>query len=800
MPAKSYQGLTTSQAEELLQKYGPNKLPEGKKRTRLSHLIAQFKSPLIYILVIAGFITLALRDYKDSAVIFAAVFFNTILGYYQEVKAEKALDALKNMLTPHAKVMRDGQTIDIEVADLVPGDIVILGQGDKVPADGVLLEAVTFSANEAMLTGESTAVQKKKKAEVFMGTHVISGRGVMHVKTTGASTKMGSIAEDISVLDDTSTPLQKRLSHLAHTLALIVLALSALILFIGLVNGTPFVEIFSTSVALAVASIPEGMAVSLTVILAVGMQRILKKKALVRRLVAAETLGSVTVIATDKTGTLTEGLMKVVKTDLKNKAKALKVAVYANNLEDPLEIALWEWTQQNKLDPQALSDKAEREAEKPFDSDTKYMSATIDGTTYMKGAPEVVLNMSSISAKDKEKVLEKIQSWSLDGLRLVGLATKGPRSKKYTWIGLVGMEDPVRKNIHTVMTTCKQAGIRPIMITGDYVGTARAVWKKVTGTKKEVEVLDGYHIEKLSDEELAKRVQETDIYARVSPSQKLRIVEALHVNDEVVALVGDGVNDAPALKKANIGIVVGTASDVAKEIADMVLLDSNFKTIVAAIEEGRGIYSNMKKVILYLLSDAFAEIILVIGTMILGLPLPLTAAQILWINVVTDGLPAVSLTAEPKSPNLLRRKPISPKVPLVDFEMKSLIGIISGITGILSMFIFIFYYYTEGLAVARTVTFAALAFGTLVYIFSVRSLSRPLIEAGLRKNNFLFAAVGIGLLLQLFALYLPALQSFLQTQPLSVTQWYVVGIFTVLLMMIIEITKFLFSRLYVQHR
>lgn len=800
MHAKKHTGLSTSAVADLYEKFGSNVLPEGKHKTKFDHFIDQFRSPLIYILVIAGIITFFLKDYKDSVVIFAAVFVNTILGYYQEVKAEESLQALKGMLSPTAKVIRDGSSQRVPTSELVPGDIVILGQGARIPADGVLVEAVTMSTNEAILTGESTAVRKKVKTEVFMGTHVLSGRGVMEVTHIGTRTKMGSIAGQISSLDETKTPLQNRLSILARNLAVVVLGLSALILVIGLYNGTSFTEMFSTSVALAVASIPEGMAVSLTVILAVGMQRILKKKALVRRLVAAETLGSITVIATDKTGTLTEGMMKVTKEELSEKDKSLEVAVYANNLEDPLEIALWEWTQKNKIDPQKLTDRNPRSAEQPFNSDRKFMSATVDGIKYIKGAPEVVMSMCYLPKKEKMALLKTIGNWSEKGLRMVALAYHKPRAKNATWAGVVGFEDPIRKNIYEVMKSCKSAGIRPIMITGDYAGTARAVWKHIHRKESGLEVVDGQQIEKMSEEELAGVVDEIDIFARVSPSQKLRIVEALHANQEVVALVGDGVNDAPALKKADIGIVVGSASDVSKETADMVLLDSNFKTILAAIEEGRSIFDNMRKVILYLLSDAFAEIILVIGTLFLGLPLPLTAAQILWINVITDGLPAISLTVDPKDRNILRRKPINPNLPLLDFEMKSLISIISGITGIMSLVIFVYYFETTNLELARTVTFASLAFGTLVYIFSVRSLTQPIFTIGSRRNYFLYGSVAVGVLIQLASLYIVPLMEFLNNVAIRIGDWYIILLFTGLLILIIEITKFMFSRLYAHHR
>lgn len=789
------QGLSRQEAAQLQATYGKNKLPEDRKLTKIDHLISQFASPLIYILVIAGFITFMLQDYKDTVVIFAAVLVNTLLGYYQESKAEEALGALKNMLSPEAKVIRDGRKQKIPAEDLVPGDIVILAEGDKIPADGSLREAVNFSANESMLTGESTAVRKEEKAEVYMGTNAISGRAVMVVTATGQSTKMGSIAKQITLIDNSKTPLQERISQLAHILAGVVLLLSVCILVIGLMYGMPFIEIFSTSVALAVAAIPEGMAISLTVILAVGMQRILGRKAIVRRLVAAETLGSVTVIATDKTGTLTEGLMKVVKTDIHDTEEGFKTAVYANNLEDPLEIALWEWAQKNSIDPQAMVDKSKREHEVPFNSDRKYMSVTINGSQYVKGAPEIVLKMTNESKEKKKEIMKTIQEWSEEGLRIVGLAVHHPRHKKHTWIGLVGMEDPVRKNIKSVISSCSEAGIRVVMITGDYAGTAKSVWHKIH-FDADPNVLDGKNIEKLSDSELHEKVRSTDVYARVSPTQKLRIVEALKKNGEVVALVGDGVNDAPALKQANIGIVVGSASDVSKETADMILLDSNFKTIVAAIEEGRGIFQNMKKVILYLLSTSFTEIFIVTGALIIGLPIPLTAAQILWINVVTDGFPAISLTFEPKNPNILKRKPIDPKLPLLDREIVLLIGIIHIVTGVASLAIFLHYYNTASLDVARTVTFAALAFGTLVYIFSVRSLRDPVFYFRGQVNKILFIAVGIGVVLQLLSLFQPHLREFLGNEIMTLNQWYVVGLFTIAVIVIIEITKYIFAKLY----
>lgn len=792
-------GLTSSQVSTLRAKYGSNKLPDEKKRTRLHHLLSQLSSPLIYILIGAGVITYTLHDVQDSLIIFAAVFINSILGYYQEVKAEKALDALKSMLSPKTKVMRNGVLTSISVTELVPGDIVILNQGDKVPADGELVEAVQMAANEALLTGESTAVRKEAKSMVYMGSHIIAGHGILEVRETGLHTKMGSIAQEISTIDTTPTPLQKRMDGLAHSLALLVVMLSGVVVLIGLLEGVPFTDIFSTSVALAVAAVPEGMTIALTVILALGMQRILKKKALVRRMVAAETLGSVTVIATDKTGTLTEGLMKVTKTDIRDMKVALLVATYANNLDDPLEFALWQWVQDSGQDPQARADEVIRQKEKPFDSDSKFMSVTIEGVTYIKGAPEILLNRSELSAAEREKNLETIATWSAEGLRMIGLCVqKGEEA--WQWVGLLAMEDPVRKDIKSVMETCRQAGIRTMMITGDYEGTARAVWSRVQLSGLTFQVLDGLQIDKMDDYELREAVKTVDIYARVSPSQKLRIVKSLQQLGDTVALVGDGVNDAPALKEANIGIVVADASDVAKETADMVLLDSNFKTIVAAIEEGRGLYSNIRKVIRYLMSGAFGEVILVVGSIVMDLPIPLTAAHILWINIITDGLPAIALTIEPKHPNLLKRKPINPSIPILDFEMKWLIGIVSGVTGLSSLALFGYFLPREGLEVARTITFSAFSLISLLYIFSLRSMNRGLYDHSRPWNYALFISVGIGVALQIISVSTPMIRTFLQNASLSADQWIFILLFAAILLLFLEMIKYMFSRLYIHHR
>lgn len=789
-----YKGLTAEQVSSQLEKFGENVLPEEKRKTKLDHFIAQFNSPLIYILVIAGVITLLLHEYTDSLVISMAVLVNTILGFYQEVKAEQALMALRSMLDPHVSVMREGKKQEISLKNIVPDDIVVLNQGDRIPADGIILEAVNFSADEAILTGESKQVSKNVDDEVFMGTTAISGRAYIKVIKTGEETRMGIIAENLVSVEEEKTPLQVKINKLAKTLAAIVVGLSALILVIGVMTGRSFTEMFTTSVAVAVASIPEGMAISLTVILAIGMQKILKRKALVRKLVAAETLGSVTVIATDKTGTLTEGKMKVVKSNISNLEESIKAGVFANNLNDPLEIALWEWGYEKGFDPQKLQDSATREEEVPFSSETKYMSVKINGRTYYKGAPEVLMEMCRIPEDRKNELLQNVQEWSNDGLRILALASSNDDCSEFNLYGVVGLEDPVRNELSDVFMKTEGAGIRIMMITGDYAGTAASVWKRIKGMGKEPVIIDGAQLADMNDDQLKERVNDVNIFARVSPDQKLRIVEALRANEEVVALVGDGVNDAPALKKASIGIVVGEASDVSKETADMILLDSNFQTIVAAIEEGRGIFQNLKKVILYLLSDAFTEILLVMISLIARVPLPMTAAQILWINVVTDGFPSIALTVDPHEKNLLNRKPIKQSVSLLNGEMKILIGIVSVVTAIMSFFTFLYFYNTTDLITARTITFASLAVGTLFYVYSVRSLHKPIWANSPLDNPILFVSVIIGFILQISAILFLPFQKLLKTTTIGLNAWIYVFVFATAVIIVIEAVKFVFRK------
>lgn len=790
-----YDGLSLSEAAKRLSDYGKNILPDRGGRGKLRIFLSQFSSPLMYLLVFAGIITFFLQHLTDTLVIFAAVFVNTILGYYQELKAEKALLALKKMLNPTAKVVRSAQVLTIPVEFIVPGDYLIISRGDRIPADGDIINSVDFNVSESIITGESESILKRKGDQVYMGTTVTNGRGIICITKTGSLTMMGGIAEQLAEVRETLTPLQLRLKNLAKIIAIVVLGLALITFFIGVVSGRTFSEMLLTSVAIAVASIPEGMAISLTVILVLGMQRILKQKALVKSLVAAETLGSVTVIATDKTGTLTEGDMRVVRADVKDKNEALFIAAYANNIENPVESALWRWVESSHLDPESMCKNIKRTAETPFNSERKYMSVEVNGKTYIKGAPEKIIEMCSLTLNEKKKIIKEVIAHSAHGYRLIALASGS--KKKLEWCGLLFLEDPIRAGLGDVFLKTRKAGIRIMMITGDYSGTALSVWKKINGDKN-YEIFEGKEINLLTDQELRHKVKSVDIFARVDPQQKLRIIEALKHNGEVVALVGDGVNDAPALKKADIGIVVGEASDVSKETADLILLDSNFNTIISAIEEGRVIYDNIKKVILFLLSDSFIQVILVIGSILLNLPLPLTAAQILWINFITDGIPAIALTAEKKEKNILKRTPIRSDLPIIDMSMGLMILLISVGTGCLALFFYKELLTTIGYEQAQTFIFESIGFATLLLTFSVRSLTEPLWKKNITSNIFLLGAVSIGMVVHLAVVILPVLRNILTLTRLDHQLWQLVLIFSVIIIASVELTKY-FIMLY-QHK
>jgi Ca2+-transporting ATPase len=844
-------GLSSKEAPKLLKKFGPNELAKPPGLSNLKLLFSQLKSPLVYVLLFAGIVTLFLREFTDSIVIFAAVLINTILGFWQERKAQKALVALRSLLTPKATVIRDGKQQEIEASEVVPGDLVVLTIGTRVPADGVLVEATDLSINEAILTGEAMPVKKlktstsakasadrenlkmktdeiKKENQAFMGTTVVTGIAKMLVAKTGMETEMGKIGKQLGEVEEEKTPLQEQLANLAKILAIVVGGVAVLIFVLGSILGYELVEMFVMGVAIAVAAIPEGLVVTLTVILALGMQRILKRKALVRQLLATETLGSVSVICADKTGTLTEGKLQVVKDDFINRELGVRAAILCNDMRDPLEVAMMDWALRQpstraqaegvqgklrKVDPKIIEEKYPRLDEMPFSPQTK-MIATLHQSPitnhqspnilFVSGAPEVVLGKCNTQQATRKTWLKKFEEYGEKGYRLVGFAHKSLKSQvssiknsdleDLTWLGILIYEDPVREGVKAVLKECQGAGIKVKVITGDYALTALAVLKQLDfKLDPKTQVMEGAELEKISQGELKKKVGEIVLFARTDPEQKLKIVDALKEGEEVVAMMGDGVNDAPALKEADIGIVVGEASDVAKETADIVLLDSKFATIVHAIEEGRAIFENIKKVIVYLLSDSFTEVILIGGSLVMGLPLPLTAAQILWVNLVEDTFPSIALAFEPGEKEVMEEPPRERTAPILDAEMKALIFIIGLFTDLILLGLY--YVLFRGafpLSFIRTIIFAALAIDSLFYVFSCRSLRKTIFQRNPLGNKVLNISVLLGLLFLLAAIYLPFLQVFLKTHALGFKEWFLIFTLGVFEILAIEITKWIF--------
>lgn len=818
-------GLSFEEAAKRLAQFGYNELPKKKPPSPVWILLGQFRSPLIYILLFAALVTLILREFKDAAIILFAVFVNTILGFLQEARAQKALVALTNILTPQAQVLREGQLRKILAREVVVGDIVVLTTGEKIPADGRLLEAVDLTIDEAILTGESHPVSKSvsaKEGKTYMGTIVLTGRGQMEVTATGFSTRIGQIAETLLATEEVETPLQKRLSSLANFLAVFVGLVAFLIFSGGLLVGRGFGEMFTISVALAVAAIPEGLAVSLTVILAVGMQRILKRKALVRRLLAAETLGSVTVICTDKTGTLTEGRFKVVSWEVNDEPLAYQLAVLCNNLADPEEKALWEYVlTKDHFDPQKIREENPRLGEIPFSSQIKFMATvnkvfnpekeTTRNLLLVKGAPETVLEMAKISSLDRHDWERRAQEWGARGERVLGMGYREMANGKIKnqkelgdlkFLGLVGFSDPPRKEVRQVVKLTREAGIKIKVLTGDFRATAETVLKEVGMAVKPEEILEGEELRHLTSEELHSCVSQIKLFARIDPLEKSRIVKALQENGEVVALVGDGVNDAPALKRAEVGIVVGEASEVAKETADLVLLDSNLGTLTAAIEEGRGIFDNLRKVVTYLLADAFGAVILVTGALFINLlfplasPLPLTAAQILWINLISDGLPNLALTVDPKEKEIMKEEPRQAGEAIINGQTRAIILTVSIFSGLSALLVFYYFLMIQGsLAMAQSVVFGVLGINTLFYVFSCRSFRRPLFKIDLLGNYYLILAVLAGLVLQVLPFYLPILQDFLHLVPLGINEWGVILVISLSVVFLIEVVKWISKRI-----
>jgi P-type Ca2+ transporter type 2C len=822
-------GLSAAEVLEHRAEFGENRLPSEKGISAWTILFNQLKSPLVYIILAAAGISLVLGEYGDFAIIMAVVVIDVILGFIQEYQAQRTYVALKGLLKPTTTVIRDGQRVEVEVWELVPGDLAVLTAGEKAPGDGELLEATRLSLDEAILTGESEPVNKLALAQtpgravhvssesvpqpqnqVFMGTTVVTGRGILRITKTGTKTELGQIAASLSEHVEEDTPLQVRLKAFSKVLTYIVVAATLVILLVGLAMGREFFDMLRTSIILAIAAVPEGLLIAVTVILVLGMRKVLNRNGLVKKLLAVETLGSVSVICTDKTGTLTEGRMRVNRTDLLNDERAWQTMVLCNNLEGPVDIALWEYAEkQMPGSPQELSDQSQRLAEELFTSETKYMITAVTSNLFqgeryyfLKGAPEIVLGMCDVSIELRDQLLAQVDDWAGEGMRLLGLAYRYDgileNYSGYTWVGLLGMEDPVREGVQHAIQVARHAGIQTKMITGDYRRTAEHIAYGIDLMKEGDATLEGGEIACLTDAQLHEQVKHTAVFSRIRPQDKFRIVRALQANGLITAMIGDGVNDAPALKRANIGVVVGSATDVAKETADLILLDNNFRTIVAAIEEGRVIFSNIRKVVAYVLSNSFAEVLTIFTAMMLGWPAPLAVAQILWIHLICDGPLDIVLSFEPKEAGIMDEKPRPLKAPILTHLGISLICVISITSSIFALALFGHYYHLHNNPVeGQSIVFASFAINSIVYIFAYRSMRLPLYRMNkLTANKPLIWAVVAGFLTIAVAFLIPGLRELLGIVPLSLQEWLWVFGIALILLFLVEIGKAVSNRVH----
>jgi P-type Ca2+ transporter type 2C len=826
-------GLTKSEAFDRGIKHGKNVLPREKPIPKISIFLEQFKSPLIYILLIAGLVVLFFKEYTDAIVILGSVVLNTFIGYVQENKANSALSKLKKIVKNKAKVLRGSCVNMIDAEDVVPGDIIFLNTGDSVPADGRLIKASDLHINEMALTGEWIPAEKKqitlsksismadRDNMVYMGTMVSQGKGAAVVTGVGEQTEVGKVASLVKETREGKTPYQKRLSIFSKKISYLVVLISVIIFISGIFSGGSILEMFETAVAVAVSAIPEGLPIAMTVILALGMQRILKKQGLTRKLIAAETLGSTTIICTDKTATLTQGKISVSKEYFKDKmAEKLipKIAVLCNEAyaeNEMLKIEDWELRGQPTgkallvYGAQKGFLRRDLEIEFPildeleFNNETKYLASLHkEGDKkilFVVGAPEKLLE---ISKGDNAKWKETLDKGASQGLRMIGFGYKYVDDSKIgdikdiNFLGLIGMSDPIREDAKQAIKIVKKAGLKVVMITGDHKLTAQAVGKELKMGIRDNNIMEGNDIDELNDKDFLEIIDNIKIFARVEPRHKLRIVKLLQQKGEIVAMTGDGVNDAPALKKADVGIAIGSGTEVAKQIADLVLLNDSFSIIALAIEEGRAILDNIRKVITYLLSDSFTEVMLIGGSLIVaklfGVEwfLPITAVQILWINLVADGFPALALAFEPKEEGLMDYKVTKQEKPLLNKEMKVIIFTIGIITDVILLGMFL-YFWQQGFDVAyiRTMIFAVLGFDSLFYIFSCKSLHRSILDTNIFSNKLLILSVIFGLIALLTAIYIPALNLVLGVIPLALSDWVIIVGLGIIEIILVEITK-----------
>ena len=890
-------GLVIQEAQNRLLVYGPNELKKEKRKSPLTLLLRQFTNALMIILLIAIALSFAVGEVGDAAIILAIVIASAILGFTQEYRSEKAVEALRKMTAPTANVMRNGVESRVPASQLVPGDIILLSTGDKVPADARLLEAFTLKADEASLTGESASVNKltaklpdatplnDRRNMVFMGTIIAYGRGKAIITKTGMTTEFGKIAQMVQSTPQEQTPLEKRTKNVGKWIGIIAIVIAISVGVVGIVvEQRPIVDMILWAVSLAVAAVPEALPAIITGALAIGMYRMAKVNTIVKRLPAVETLGSATVICSDKTGTMTKGEMTVQRIYTNDHAtevtgigyaprgdfifkdtvapsteelkSLLKIAVLCNdsklekNLQtdtwavkgDPTEGALIVAGAKAGINKEDVDNQEPRIAEIPFSSERKRMTtihaAKERRTAYMKGAPEIVLNhcnrilldgeVIQLSKEIQIRVLKATESMANKALRNLGFAFKElpanaetfdeTMEKDFIFVGIAGMMDPARPEVKDAIGICRNAGIRVVMITGDHKLTAAAVAKELgllDHKDEKFEVLTGVELEGMSDDELVSIVERVVVYARVSPEHKLRIIKAWKKKNQVVAMTGDGVNDAPALKMSDIGIAMGiTGTEVTKEAADMVLVDDNFASIVKAVKEGREIYDNIKKYLTYLLQCNLMEI-LVLFFAVVTLPyiarlitpnpdiellssaaIALTAVQVLWVNLVTDGLPAIALGVDPGDPDLMERKPRPPNESIFSRDVKiylTVMPVFMTALLLLAYFSATPWESASNLADGRTQLFLAMVLMELTVAISARSFRYPIFKVGPFKNKFLWLAVLSSLALQLLVLYTPAIQTLFDVQTPSSTNWAIAIAYALIVFAVLETGKYVAS-------
>ena len=820
-------------------KYGSNELKNQKKEGIIIKFIKQFNDFMIIILIIASIVSAGIswyqgeNDYIDSIIIIAIVILNAIMGVLQEAKAEKSIESLKKLTPQMTKVIRNGIQTEIEVKELVPGDIVILEAGDYIPADCRIIEGVNFKVEESSLTGETEAVEKNADAiceenislgdminMAFMTSIVVNGHAKAVVTETGMETKVGKIASMIIKNEAPETPIQKKLNQVGKILGVVCLIICLIIFVIGLIKKIDPMEMFMTSVGLAVAAIPEGLPAIVTIILSIGVTKMAKRNSIVRKLPAVETLGSSSVICSDKTGTLTENKMTVVEIKSENPSLTMELGSMCTNSElitkkgkekivgEPTEIAIVEIAYKNGKNKNELYKMMPRVNEIPFNSNRKMMTTIhkIKDNKYRiitKGAPDVLLNRCV--GINKEKIKQENEIMASKALRVIAVAyrdiEKLPNKiesqsieSNLNFVGLIGMIDPPREGVKEAVETCRKAGIKTVMITGDHIATAKAIAEKIGILSKNDKAITGVELDNMKQEELEKNISQYSVFARVTPEHKVRIVKAWQKNGAVVAMTGDGVNDSPALKNADIGIAMGKGgTDVAKNAADMILMDDNFITIVEAVKEGRNIYQNIRKAIHFLIATNIGEIVTIFMGLVLGFKSPLLAIQLLWINLITDSLPAIAIGLEPKEKDIMNKKPVDRKKGIFADGLWSKIIVEGIMIGMLTLIAFSIGNKYYGLEVGRTMAFISIGLLELIHSFNVKS-EKSIFSLKLFENKYLIGSFILGVFVQIIVVIIPQLAEIFGLVNLNSTQWLITLVISILPIPIIELQKWLDSK------